>query len=65
MAMRKAVRIHGYGGPEVLRYEDAPRPGPASGEVLDRVHASGVNPVDWKIRQGFAKESPISSIRAK
>ncbi len=56
MAMMKAVRIHEYGGPEVLRYEDAPRPQPGPGEVLIRVHASGVNPVDWKVRQGFAKE---------
>ena len=56
MATMKAVRIHEYGGPEVLRYEDAPRPEAASGEVLIRVHASSVNPVDWKIRQGFAKE---------
>ena len=56
MATMKAVRIHEYGGPEVLRYEDAPRPQAGSGEVLIRVHASGVNPVDWKVRQGFAKE---------
>jgi NADPH:quinone reductase-like Zn-dependent oxidoreductase len=56
MAMMKAVRIHEYGGPEVLRYEDAPRPRPCSGEVLIRVHAAGVNPIDWKVRQGFAKE---------
>jgi len=56
MATMKAVRVHEYGGPEVLRYEDAPRPQAGSGEVLIRVHASGVNPVDWKVRQGFAKE---------
>jgi NADPH:quinone reductase-like Zn-dependent oxidoreductase len=56
MATMKAVQIHEYGGPEVLRYEDAPRPDPASSEVLIRVHAAGVNPVDWKVRQGFAKE---------
>ncbi len=48
----KAVRIHSYGGPEVLVYEDAPRPHPGEGEVLVRVHASGINPVDWKIREG-------------
>lgn len=56
MAMMKAVRIHEYGGPEVLRFEDAPRPEPGPGELLIRVHAAGVNPVDWKVRQGFAKE---------
>jgi NADPH:quinone reductase-like Zn-dependent oxidoreductase len=56
MATMKAVRIHQYGGPEMLRYEDAPRPEPAAGEVLVRVRAAGVNPVDWKIRQGYFKD---------
>ena len=56
MATMKAVRIHEYGGPEVLKYEDAPRPEPAPDEVLIRVHAAGVNPVDWKVRAGMAKE---------
>ncbi|SRR5579883_248717 len=51
----KAVRVHEYGGPEVLKYEDAPRPEPAAGEVLVRVHAAGVNPVDWKVRAGYLK----------
>jgi NADPH:quinone reductase-like Zn-dependent oxidoreductase len=51
----KAVRIHKYGGPEVLVYEDAARPTPASGEVLVEVHAAGVNPIDWKVREGYAK----------
>src|SRR5580658_5449713 len=51
----KAVRIHEYGAPEVLRYEDAPRPIPAEGEVLVRVHAAAINPLDWKIRAGYVK----------
>lgn len=52
----KAIRIHEYGGPEVLRYEDAPKPELAEGDVLVRVHAAGINPVDWKIRQGYLKD---------
>jgi NADPH:quinone reductase-like Zn-dependent oxidoreductase len=48
----KAVRIHAYGGPEVLQCEDAPCPRPGRGELLVRVHAAGVNPVDWKVREG-------------
>jgi NADPH:quinone reductase-like Zn-dependent oxidoreductase len=56
MATMKAVRIHEYGGPEVLRYEDAPRPEPGEGDVLVRVHAAGVNPVDWKIRDGRSRQ---------
>ena len=55
MDTMKAVRIHEYGGPEVLRYEDAPRPVVKPDEVLIRVHAAGVNPVDWKVREGHAK----------
>jgi NADPH:quinone reductase-like Zn-dependent oxidoreductase len=52
----KAVRIHQYGGPEVLKFEDAPRPQPAADELLIRVHAAGVNPIDWKIREGRNQE---------
>lgn len=48
----KAVRIHQYGSPDVLVYEDAPRPSPAAGEVLVKVQAVGINPVDWKTRAG-------------
>jgi NADPH:quinone reductase-like Zn-dependent oxidoreductase len=52
----KAIRIHNYGGPEVLQYEDAPRPEPQAGEVLVRVLAAGVNPIDWKVREGHMKD---------
>jgi NADPH:quinone reductase-like Zn-dependent oxidoreductase len=51
----KAVRMHAYGGPEVLVYEDAPRPKAGAGEALIRVHAAGVNPLDWKVRGGYMK----------
>jgi NADPH:quinone reductase-like Zn-dependent oxidoreductase len=52
----KAVRIHNYGGPEILQYEDAPRPQPEAGEVLIRVYAAGVNPIDWNVREGRMKD---------
>lgn len=54
----KAVRLHSYGGPEVLRYEDAPRPVPKAGEVLVRVHAAGINPPDWYLRDGYSTLPP-------
>jgi NADPH:quinone reductase-like Zn-dependent oxidoreductase len=53
----KAVVIHEYGGPEVLKYEDIPRPEPNDDQLLVQVVAAGVNPVDGMIRSGmFAKE---------
>ena len=52
----KAIRIHNYGGPEVLKYEDAPRPQPGGGEVLIRVDATSVNPIDWKVRAGYMRD---------
>ena len=51
----KAVVLHEYGGPSKLKYEDFPDPVAGAGEVLIRVAASSVNPVDWKIRSGAAQ----------
>ncbi len=52
----KAIVIHEYGAPEVLKYEDVPRPEPKENQILVRVIAAGVNPVDGMIRSGmFAK----------
>jgi NADPH:quinone reductase-like Zn-dependent oxidoreductase len=52
----KAIVIHTYGGPDVLRYEDYPDPVPGEWEVLVRVVASSVNPFDIKLRSGSLKE---------
>jgi NADPH:quinone reductase-like Zn-dependent oxidoreductase len=52
----KAVVVHQYGGPEVLKFEDYPDPIPGAGEVLVRVAASSVNPVDYKRRAGLTKD---------
>ncbi len=53
----KAVQLHGYGGPDQLRYEDVPEPRPASGEVLVKVLATSVNPEDYKLRSGKLKHT--------
>jgi NADPH:quinone reductase-like Zn-dependent oxidoreductase len=55
--MMKAIVVHEYGGPSVLKYEDAPRPEPKENEVLVRVIACGVNPADPLVVSGkYAKE---------
>ncbi|MCB0167840.1 MAG: NADP-dependent oxidoreductase [Anaerolineae bacterium] len=53
---RQVIRVYHYGGPEQLRLEQILRPKPQAGEVLIRVHAAGVLPADWKMRQGFFKK---------
>jgi NADPH:quinone reductase-like Zn-dependent oxidoreductase len=55
------IRVHQYGGPEQLILEQAARPAPQAGEVLLRVHAAAVHPMDGKIRQGLFKDMrPLS-----
>ena len=55
--LRKAVRIHGYGGPECLQLVDAPIPSCGANDVLVRVVAAGIKPIDWKIRSGAMAQS--------
>ena len=49
----RAARIHGYGGPEVMRLDEVPTPQPGAGQVLVKVRAASVNPIDWKMRRGL------------
>ncbi len=52
----KAAVLHEYGAPSKLKYENFPDPQPGPGEVRVRVLAASVNPVDWKMRSGEARE---------
>src|SRR5258708_2787078 len=59
--MMQAIQVHQYGGPEQLRLEQIPCPESQTGEVLIRVHAAGVLPAEWKLRQGlFHAVRPVS-----
>ena len=59
--MMAAIQVHAYGGADQLTLDQIPRPAPQDGEVLVRVRAAGVNPVDWKIREGWMKDvMPLS-----
>lgn len=57
-ATMNAIQLHEFGGPEVLRYETVQRPAVKAGEVLVRVHAVGVNPPDWYLRDGYRMLPP-------
>src|ERR1700743_1653270 len=52
----KAAVLHEYGAQSKLKYEDMPDPQPGPGEVRVRVLAASINPVDWKMRSGEARE---------
>ena len=56
----KAIQVHEFGGPEVLKLEEIPTPQPAAGQVLVRIHAVGVNPYDTYMRNGtYAVKPPL------
>jgi NADPH:quinone reductase len=56
----KAIQVHEFGGPEVLKLEEIPKPQPAAGQILVRVHAAGVNPYDTYMRNGtYAIKPPL------
>jgi NADPH:quinone reductase-like Zn-dependent oxidoreductase len=57
MKPSRALRIHAYGGSEVLKLDVIPVPIPAAGQVLVQVKAAGVNGLDWKIRAGFVRDA--------
>jgi NADPH:quinone reductase-like Zn-dependent oxidoreductase len=52
----KAIRIYEYGDASTLKLEDIPKLSTANDQILVRVHVAGVNPTDWKIRQGYLKQ---------
>ena len=54
----KAIRVHEFGGPEVLQLEELPTPQPGPGQVLVKLHAVGVNPVETYIRAGKYSRLP-------
>ena len=54
--MNRALRIHAYGGAHAVSIDQIDAPHAASGEVLVRVHAAGVNGLDWKIRDGILQD---------
>jgi NADPH:quinone reductase-like Zn-dependent oxidoreductase len=58
----RAIRVYEHGGPDVLCEETVPRPEPASDEVLVRVRAAGVNPIDWLVREGYADDAVDPSL---
>jgi NADPH:quinone reductase-like Zn-dependent oxidoreductase len=60
----KAIRYHEYGGPEVMKLEEISRPVPKDDEILVRVQAMGVNPVDWKIREGLVQKRIVIPLPA-
>ena len=58
----KTVRIHEYGNADVLRLEEMPVPMIAADELLVKIHAASVNPLDWKVREGYMKDMHLHTL---
>jgi NADPH:quinone reductase-like Zn-dependent oxidoreductase len=58
----KAIRIHHFGGSKELKVEDVPEPKIKPGHAIVKIHDAGVNPVDWKIREGYLKDRARQSM---
>lgn len=59
----KAMMLKSFGGPEVFELRDTPKPVPGAGQVLVRVHASSINPLDYQVRRGdYADLVPLPAI---
>src|SRR4051812_26751286 len=48
----KAIRVHQFGGPEVMKLEEVPKPEVSAGKILVKIHAAGINPADTYVRSG-------------
>ena len=62
--MVKAIRVHEFGGPEVMKLEDVPDLQPGPGQVVVRIHAAGVNPVEAYVRTGTYAHETHSALHA-
>lgn len=62
ISIMKTVRIHEYGNSDVLRIEEMPVPQIAADELLIKIHAASVNPVDWQVREGFYKDMHMHTL---
>ena len=61
-ATMTAAVVKAYGGPEQLRLDTVPRPVPSAHEIVIQVRAAGVNPIDWKRREGYLQSAPGQSL---
>jgi NADPH:quinone reductase-like Zn-dependent oxidoreductase len=63
----KAIVYEGFGSPDILRYHDVEKPTPGEDEVLIKVHAASINPLDWKLMKGgpFLVRVPLRNLWAQ